>query len=220
MGVPFGTGVAPVRDLRSEVAGGWDRFGVAAGVALVSIAADGVVLAGGHPYSQGMILAGKLGLAKPVVLLVLTVLVVRRARAGVARRRRRTVPAHPRRRSNPGGAGVAEVVPPNRSPRRPFQDVPTVRCRYQDHRRAVAIPAPQRRQCPAARKQSPPPPEAAREVRHLHAAVDRCARPGTAGAQVRLRRPGQAIALDLWWRTDSRPAERLVDTADEMGGRV
>jgi signal transduction histidine kinase len=56
----------------------------AAGVALASIAVDGVVLAGGRPYAEGTSLASKLGLAEPVVLLALTVLVVRRPRAGVA----------------------------------------------------------------------------------------------------------------------------------------
>lgn len=85
MGVPFGTGVAPVRDLHCEVVGGWDRLGVAAaGMAAASIAVDGVLLAAGKPYSEGMTLAGVLGLAEPVVLLVLTVLVVRRVRVGVA----------------------------------------------------------------------------------------------------------------------------------------
>jgi signal transduction histidine kinase len=56
----------------------------AAVVGLASVAADGVVLARGNPYSQGMSLAGAAGLAEPVVLLVLTVMVVRRARAGIA----------------------------------------------------------------------------------------------------------------------------------------
>jgi signal transduction histidine kinase len=65
--------------------GGRDRLGMAAaGVALASIAADGVALAGGRPYAQGMALASKLGLAEAVVLLVLTVLVVRRSRPRVA----------------------------------------------------------------------------------------------------------------------------------------
>jgi signal transduction histidine kinase len=51
---------------------------------LASIAADGVILASGRPYSQGGNLASTLGLAEAVLLLTVTVLVVRRSRADVA----------------------------------------------------------------------------------------------------------------------------------------
>lgn len=57
---------------------------MAAGAGLASIVADAVVLAHGGPYAQGTTLAGTLGLAEPIVLLVLSVLVVRRSRAGFA----------------------------------------------------------------------------------------------------------------------------------------
>ncbi|MEV4759952.1 ATP-binding protein [Micromonospora sp. NPDC049559] len=64
---------------------GRDRLGVtAAGAGLASMVADAVVLAQGRPYPQGATLVGTLGLAEPAVLLVLSVLVVRRSRAGVA----------------------------------------------------------------------------------------------------------------------------------------
>lgn len=85
MGVPFGTGAAVGRNLPSDGMSGWDRVGVtAAGVGLASIVADVVLLAQGRAYPQGMTLAGTLGLAEPVVLLVLAVLAVRRSRTRVA----------------------------------------------------------------------------------------------------------------------------------------
>lgn len=84
--MPFGTGVAPVRELPWNVMGRRERFGVAvAGLAMASIAADGVLFAGGWPYPSSMgSLVSTLALAEPVVLLVLTVLVVRRPPARVA----------------------------------------------------------------------------------------------------------------------------------------
>ncbi|MCT9931489.1 two-component sensor histidine kinase [Planotetraspora sp. A-T 1434] len=55
-----------------------------AGVGLVSLAADAVVLACGDFYRQGMTVASVLSLVEVVVLLTLTLLAVRRSRAGFA----------------------------------------------------------------------------------------------------------------------------------------
>ena len=64
---------------------GLDKRGLAAAVAgLASLTVDAVVLAGGRPYSEGVTVASLLGFAEAAVLLVLTVLVVRRSRVRVA----------------------------------------------------------------------------------------------------------------------------------------
>jgi signal transduction histidine kinase len=83
--VPFGTGVTGAGVLPSDGMGGPDRVAVVSAVlAAASITVDGVVLTGGTPYAEGTFLAGKLGLAEPLALLVLTVVVVRRSRSAAA----------------------------------------------------------------------------------------------------------------------------------------
>lgn len=64
---------------------GLDGRGLAAvGAGLASIGVDAVVLVRGRPYAEGVTLASLLAFAETAVLLVLTVLVVRRSRAAVA----------------------------------------------------------------------------------------------------------------------------------------
>jgi signal transduction histidine kinase len=65
--------------------GGRDGFGIAAAASgLLSLAVDAVVLARGELYPQGVTNATRLGMAEVVVLLVLTVLAVRRSRPHLA----------------------------------------------------------------------------------------------------------------------------------------
>jgi signal transduction histidine kinase len=65
--------------------GGRDGFGVAAaGMGAVSLAFDAVLRIGGGRYRQGMTTATALAIAEIAMLLTLTVLAVRRSRAGVA----------------------------------------------------------------------------------------------------------------------------------------